>query len=92
MGDDGSGYPDGLAGDAIPLISRIIPVSDAVDDMITERSYGSVMSLQEALRELRRCSGRQCDKRVVDVFTTIVSRRGLQALHWSQIRVQANRT
>ena len=89
---DGSGYPDGLAGDAIPLISRIILVSDAVDAMTTARSYRSVISLQEALQELRRCSGRQFDNRVVDAFTTIANRRGLQALHWSQIRQQAHRT
>jgi diguanylate cyclase (GGDEF)-like protein len=88
---DGSGYPDGLAGDAIPLISRIILVSDAVDAMTTERSYRSVISLQEALEELHRCSGRQFDKRVVDAFTTIVKRKGLQALHWSQTMRQAHR-
>ncbi|MEE8347420.1 MAG: HD domain-containing phosphohydrolase, partial [Dehalococcoidia bacterium] len=89
---DGSGYPDGLSGDAIPLISRIILVSDAVDAMTTERSYRSVISLQEALEELHRCSGRQFDKRVVDAFTTIVNRKGLQALHWSQIKRQAHHT
>ena len=85
---DGSGYPDGLVGDAIPLISRIILVSDAVDAMTTQRSYKSVISLQEALQELHRWSGSQFDKRVVDAFTTIVNRRGLQALHWSQLRRQ----
>ena len=85
---DGSGYPDGLVGDAIPLISRIILVSDAGDAMTTQRSYKSVISLQEALQELHRWSGSQFDKRVVDAFTTIVNRRGLQALHWSQLRRQ----
>jgi HD-GYP domain-containing protein (c-di-GMP phosphodiesterase class II) len=59
--------------------------------MTTERSYQSVISLEEALQELRRCSGRQFDSRVVDAFTRIVNRRGLQALHWSQIRRQVNR-
>jgi putative nucleotidyltransferase with HDIG domain len=82
---DGSGYPDGLAGEAIPLISRIILVSDAVA-MTTHRSHRTVVSLQEALQELHRCSDRQFDRRVVDAFTTIVNRRGVQALHWSQIR------
>jgi diguanylate cyclase (GGDEF)-like protein/putative nucleotidyltransferase with HDIG domain len=85
---DGNGYPDGLVGDAIPLISRIILVSDAGDAMTTQRSYKSVISLQEALQELHRWSGSQFDKRVVDAFTTIVNRRGLQALHWSQLRRQ----
>ncbi len=88
---DGSGYPDGLAGDAIPLISRIILVSDAVDGMTTHRSHRSIVSLHEAVQELHRCSGRQFDRRVVDAFTTIVNRRGLQALHWSQIRRSAHR-
>lgn len=83
---DGSGYPDGLAGEEIPLISRIILVSDAVDAMTTHRPHRSVISLQEALQELQRWSGRQFDERVVDAFATIVNRRGLQALHWSQIR------
>lgn len=85
---DGSGYPDGLVGEAIPLISRIILVSDAVDAMTTHRSHRTVISLQEALQELHRWSGRQFDERVVDAFTTIVNRRGLQALHWSQTRRQ----
>ena len=89
---DGSGYPDGLAGESIPLISRIILVSDAVDAMTTHRPHRSVISLQEALGELDRCCGRQFDKRVVDAFTTIVNRRGLRALHWSQIRPQSNLT
>ena len=85
---DGNGYPDGLVGDAIPLISRIILVSDAGDAMTTQRSHKSVISLQEALQELHQWSGSQFDKRVVDAFTTIVNRRGLQALHWSQLRRQ----
>ena len=83
---DGSGYPDGLAGDEIPLGSRIILVSDAFDAMTTYRSYKSVISLQEALQELHRCSGQQFDRRVVDAFIAIVSRQGLNALHWSQSR------
>jgi diguanylate cyclase (GGDEF)-like protein len=83
---DGSGYPDGLTGDEIPLGSRIILVSDAFDAMTTYRSYKSVISLQEALQELHRCSGQQFDRRVVDAFIAIVSRQGLNALHWSQSR------
>ena len=83
---DGSGYPDGLAGDAIPLGSRIILVSDAFDAMTTYRSYKSVISLREALQELHSCSGQQFDRRVVDAFISIVSRQGLNALHWSQGR------
>jgi len=83
---DGSGYPEALAGDQIPLGSRIILVSDAFDAMTTYRSYKSVISLQEALQELDRCSGQQFDGRVVEAFIAIVSRQGLNALHWSQSR------
>ena len=83
---DGGGYPHGLAGDAIPLGSRIIMVSDAFDAMTTYRSYKSVISLQEALQELHRCSGQQFDRRVVDAFIAIVGRKGLNAIHWSQHR------
>ncbi len=81
---DGSGYPDQLRGEDIPIASRIILVSDAFDAMTTHRSYRSVLSLQMATRELERCGGRQFDPRVVDAFVQIVSRQGLSALHWSQ--------
>jgi diguanylate cyclase (GGDEF)-like protein len=83
---DGSGYPHGLRADGIPVGSRIILVSDAFDAMTTYRSYKSVISLQEALQELHRCSGQQFDRRVVDAFIQIVDREGLRALHWSQNR------
>ncbi|MEX0800056.1 MAG: HD domain-containing phosphohydrolase [Dehalococcoidia bacterium] len=83
---DGSGYPHRLMGDDIPIGARIILVSDAFDAMTTYRSYKSVISLQEAVYELRRCSGQQFDRRVVDAFISIVGREGLQALHWSQNR------
>ena len=81
---DGSGYPDRLQGDQIPIGSRIILVSDAFDAMTTHRSYRSVMSLQMATRELERCGGQQFDPRVVAAFVQIVSRQGLNALHWSK--------
>ena len=81
---DGSGYPDGLRGEDIPMGSRITLVSDAFDAMTTHRSYRSVISLQMALRELERCGDQQFDPRVVAAFVQIVSRQGLSALHWSQ--------
>ncbi len=81
---DGSGYPDGLQGEDIPLGARIILVSDAFDAMTSHRAYRSVMSLQMAMRELERCAGQQFDPRVVGAFVQIVSRQGLSALHWSQ--------
>ena len=56
---DGSGYPDGLLGQAIPLGARILHVADAFDSMITTRVYRAARSLDEALDELRRGSGSQ---------------------------------
>jgi diguanylate cyclase (GGDEF)-like protein len=58
---DGTGYPDGLAGDAIPPASRILLVADALDAMTSERPYRSAMTLSEALDELERHAGTQFD-------------------------------
>ena len=58
---DGSGYPEGLRGDAIPLASRIIAVADAFDAMTTNRPYRSALSREDALAELHRCTGSQFD-------------------------------
>jgi two-component system, cell cycle response regulator len=65
---DGSGYPDGLAGEAIPLGARIVAVCDAFDAMITKRPYRTAMSVEEALEELRACAGTQFDPAVVNAF------------------------
>jgi HD-GYP domain-containing protein (c-di-GMP phosphodiesterase class II) len=83
---DGSGYPDGLQGEDIPIGSRIILVSDAFDAMTTHRSYRDVLSLPMATQELERCAGQQFDPQVVTAFVRIVSRQGLGALHWSLAR------
>ena len=60
---EGSGYPDGLAGESIPLGARIIAVCDAYDAMVSNRPYRSRMSAEVALEELRRCAGTQFDGR-----------------------------
>jgi two-component system cell cycle response regulator len=62
---DGGGYPDGLAGHAIPLGARIIAACDALDAMTADRCYQSARSLTDALAELRRCAGTQFDPDVV---------------------------
>jgi HD-GYP domain-containing protein (c-di-GMP phosphodiesterase class II) len=72
---DGGGYPDRIAGEAIPLGARIIAVCDAYDAMITTRPYRSGMIEEEALVELQRCSGSQFDPRVVAAFVRVVERR-----------------
>jgi HD-GYP domain-containing protein (c-di-GMP phosphodiesterase class II) len=70
---DGTGYPDGLAGEEIPLGSRIIFVCDAFDAMTSERTYCAAMDEEAALAELRRCAGTQFDARVVEHFCAVVS-------------------
>jgi HD-GYP domain-containing protein (c-di-GMP phosphodiesterase class II)/HAMP domain-containing protein len=65
---DGTGYPDGLTGDEIPLASRILLVCDAFDAMTTDRPYRAALPVDEALRELAGHAGSQFDPRVVDVF------------------------
>ncbi len=68
---DGRGYPDGLAGEDIPLPARVIAVCDAYNAMTSERAYDRVKSHRDALAELRRCAGTQFDSRVVGVFCRI---------------------
>jgi diguanylate cyclase (GGDEF)-like protein len=65
---DGSGYPDGLAGEAIPLGARIVAVCDAFDAMTTSRPYRDALSVEDALAEIRACAGTQFDPAVVDAF------------------------
>ena len=65
---DGSGYPDRLVGERIPLGARIVAVCDAFSAMVEERAYGEVLAEDAALDELRRCAGTQFDPRVVDAF------------------------
>jgi two-component system cell cycle response regulator len=69
---DGNGYPDGLAGERIPLGARIIAVCDAFDAMRQARPYAPSLSEEEALAELRRCSGTQFDPWVVEVFAAVL--------------------
>ena len=68
---DGSGYPDGLASDAIPIGSRIIAIVDAFDAMYCGRPYRAPLSWEEARDEIIRCTGSQFDPKVVDAFLTI---------------------
>jgi len=65
---DGSGYPDGIKGNNIPLIARIIAVADAFDAMTSNRPYRKSKTVEEALFELKRCSGAQFDPVIVSAF------------------------
>ncbi len=68
---DGRGYPDGLAGDAIPLFARIVAVADTFDAMSSNRSYRAAMPRAQVLQELARVSGAQLDRAVVEAFGTL---------------------
>jgi HD-GYP domain-containing protein (c-di-GMP phosphodiesterase class II) len=68
---DGAGYPDGLAGEAIPLGSRIVAVCEAYDAMTEDRPYRAALPPAFALAELRRSAGTQFDPRVVEAFCAL---------------------
>jgi diguanylate cyclase (GGDEF)-like protein len=72
---DGGGYPDGLAGQDIPLPARIVAVCDAYDAMRSRRPYKEPLSTEDSLAELRRCAGTQFDAGIVDVFAQLVGER-----------------
>jgi len=65
---DGGGYPDGIRGEEIPLMARIITVADTVDAMSADRPYRKGMPMNVIIEELKRCSGRQFDPAVVEAF------------------------
>jgi HD-GYP domain-containing protein (c-di-GMP phosphodiesterase class II) len=64
---DGSGYPDGLSGEEIPVGARIIMIADTIDAMTTDRPYRRAMSLAKALEELEKYAGSQFDPQLVRV-------------------------
>lgn len=68
---DGSGYPKGLSGQEIPLISRIISVADAFEAMTSDRPYRRALTREEAIQELEKHAGRQFDPEVVEAFLRI---------------------
>jgi len=69
---DGAGYPHGLRGEAIPLLSRIISVADTYDVMTARDSYREPVSPDQAIEELRRVSGTQLDGRIVEAFIELL--------------------
>ena len=70
---DGKGYPDGLKGDAIPLLSRIISVADAFDAMTTNRIYKPRKKIPSAIKELQKCSGTQFDPLIVTIAVKVLN-------------------
>jgi HD-GYP domain-containing protein (c-di-GMP phosphodiesterase class II) len=69
---DGSGYPDGLAGESIPLESRILAGADALDAMTSNRPYRRALSIEQAREEVKRCSGTHFDPRVAEAMVEII--------------------
>jgi diguanylate cyclase (GGDEF)-like protein len=70
---DGTGYPDGLAGETIPLAARIIAACDAYSAMTSDRPYRSARTPDEAVAELRRCADRQFDRTVVQLLCAVLA-------------------
>ena len=77
---DGTGYPRGLRGDAIPLGARIFSIADALDAMISDRPYRRALPMGHAREEIRRCAGTQFDPKIVEVFLSIPEQ------HWIDLR------
>lgn len=73
---DGEGYPDELVGEAIPLGARILALADSLDTMFSDRPYRQTKSYNEALQEVRRCSGTHFDPQVVAAFLDLAKERG----------------
>ena len=78
---DGTGYPEGLKGEQIPLGARIATVVDAFDAMVTDRPYRKGMTIEKAIAELKRASGIQFDPKVVDALVTLYDAGQLKPLH-----------
>src|SRR5205823_11038168 len=70
---DGAGYPDGLAGEAIPLEARIVCACDAWSAMTTDRPYRKALPLEVARAELHACAGTHFDPRVVDALIAVLA-------------------
>jgi HD-GYP domain-containing protein (c-di-GMP phosphodiesterase class II) len=68
---DGNGYPDRLAGDAIPLVARIVCACDAFSAMTTDRPYRAARTTDEALDEMVRCAGTHFDPDVVAALVRV---------------------
>ena len=76
---DGRGYPDGLAGEAIPVIARIVMVCDAFDSMTSTRVYRKAKGIEDAFVELHRCEGTQFDSVALAALEKAIAREGWEA-------------
>jgi diguanylate cyclase (GGDEF)-like protein/putative nucleotidyltransferase with HDIG domain len=72
---DGSGYPDRLQGESIPIGARVIAIADAFDTITSDRTYKKARSVEEALLELERCGGAQFDPALIKIFVELMRQR-----------------
>ena len=69
---DGSGYPDGIGGNELDTLTRIITIADSYDAMTSRRNYRKNLTSPEAVGELRRCAGSQFGAELVEIFAGVV--------------------
>ncbi|MCK5243229.1 HD domain-containing protein [bacterium] len=72
---DGNGYPDHLRGKDIPRLARILAIADSFDAMTSDRPYRKALTLEQAVEQLRICSGKQFDPELVEVFLRVLNRK-----------------
>jgi len=73
---DGTGYPEGIKGEEIPLESRILAIADSYDAMTSLRPYRPTLKMQDAIAELRQCAGTQFDPKLVKAFCEVIGQNG----------------
>ncbi|MFW6280409.1 MAG: HD domain-containing phosphohydrolase, partial [Halanaerobium sp.] len=89
---DGKGYPEGLKGNEIPLISQILGVADAWDAMLSERAYRKSLSFGEALNEIKDNKGTQFSPQVVDAFIKIIENDKIEELQQDVLDNEINKS
>ncbi|MGE5329954.1 MAG: HD domain-containing phosphohydrolase [Deltaproteobacteria bacterium] len=77
---DGKGYPDGLKGEEIPFLARIVTVADTFDAITSDRSYRSGKSFEEAIKIIEESKGTQLDAQIVDVFVSLLKTKNISSL------------
>lgn len=87
---DGSGYPEGIAGDKIPIISQILAVADAWDAMLSKRAYRNPLSIEDSLKELQTNKGSQFSPRVVEAFIKIIKNNEVEILRKEVLKNEIN--
>lgn len=87
---DGSGYPAGISGDEIPIISQILSVADAWDAMLSRRAYRDALSTEEAVAEVQKHKGKQFSPRVVTTFLQIIEDDSIDSLKNNVLQNEIN--